>query len=133
MGLTRAMGQALKHRNEAIAVNCLCPGVVPTGLMPQTIVDSMPPDMVTWPSTMVKAIHGFLDDDTITGQAAECSGTEVIYRPPYAPENEAARFMLSGVGFAGADFSKLTEHSQGKAKTYDVMEKELAVNGVNGH
>ena len=123
------MGQALKYRGENITVNCLCPGVVPSGLMPQTIVDSMPPEMVTWHSTMVKAINGFLADDSVTGQAAECSGADVIYRPAYEPENEAARFMLSGQSFAKADHKEILAHTAEKAQYYNVMEK--AVSGVH--
>ncbi|KFY26713.1 hypothetical protein V493_03914 [Pseudogymnoascus sp. VKM F-4281 (FW-2241)] len=126
MGLARAMGQALKDQNEAITVNCLCPGVTPSGLMPQIIVDSMPPHLVTWPSTMVKAIHGFLADDAITGQAAECTGTEVIYRPPYAPETEASRYMLSDDGYNKADFSTFQEDTDNQAKRHEAMEKDLA-------
>jgi 15-hydroxyprostaglandin dehydrogenase (NAD) len=116
------MAQTLKQRGEPITVNCLCPGVVPTGLMPQTIVDSMPREMVTWASTMVKAINEFLADDTITGQAAECSGEDVIYREPYKPENEAARYMLSGKWIGDADGKEIQKHVEEKAKCYDVME-----------
>jgi NAD(P)-dependent dehydrogenase (short-subunit alcohol dehydrogenase family) len=121
------MAQALKYRKEAITVNCLCPGVVPSGLMPQTVVDNMPKEMVTWPSTMVKAINQFLADDSITGEAAECSGEDVIYRPAYAPENDAAKYMLSGAAFASVDFGAMQQHADEKAKHYTVMEKAVAV------
>jgi len=123
------MGQALKYRGENITVNCLCPGVVPSGLMPQTIIDNMPPEMVTWHSTMVKAINTFLGDDSITGEAAECSGADVIYRPAYEPLNDAAKFMLSGQAFGKVDHSDLVKHTAEKAQYYNIMEK--AVNGVH--
>jgi NAD(P)-dependent dehydrogenase (short-subunit alcohol dehydrogenase family) len=116
------MAQTLKLRGEPITVNCLCPGVVPTGLMPQTIVDSMPREMVTWVSTMVKAINAFLADDSITGQAAECSGEDVIYRQPYEPENEAARYMLSGKWIENADGKEIKKHVEEKVRCYNVME-----------
>lgn len=125
VGLTRAMAQALQYRKESITINCLCPGVVPTGLMPQTIVDSMPSDMVTWPSTMVRAIHGFLADGSLTGQVAECSGTDIIYRPAYTPENEAARYMLSGAFIANSDATEIAKHNKQKAEVYEVMEKAI--------
>jgi NAD(P)-dependent dehydrogenase (short-subunit alcohol dehydrogenase family) len=121
------MAQALQYRKEAITVNCLCPGVVPSGLMPQTVIDNMPPELVTWPSTMVKAINQFLADDSITGEAAECSGTDVIYRPAYKPENEAAKFMTSGAAFASVDFAQIQQHTEEKAKHYTIMEKAVAV------
>lgn len=117
------MGQMLKLRGEPISVNCLCPGVVPTGLMPQTVVDIMPQDMVTWPSTIVKAVNGFLADASITGQAAECSGQDVIYRPPYEPQNDAARFMLTGKWITDADSKQIDKHNENKAEVYSTMEK----------
>jgi hypothetical protein len=116
------MAQTLKLRDEPVTVNCLCPGIVPTGLMPQTIVDSMPHEMVTWVSTIVKAINAFLADDSITGQSAECSGEDVIYRQPYEPENEAARYMLSGKWIESADGEELQKHKGEKARCYNVME-----------
>jgi 15-hydroxyprostaglandin dehydrogenase (NAD) len=121
------MAQTLKLRGEPITVNCLCPGVVPTGLMPQTIVDSMPREMVTGVSTMVKAISTFLADDSITGQAAECSGDDVIYREPYEPENEAARYMLSGKWITNANGKEIQKHVEEKTQCYNVME------GVDGN
>jgi hypothetical protein len=82
----------------------------------------MPHETITWPSTMVKAINAFLADDSITGQAAECSGEDVIYRQPYEPENEAARYMLSGKWFGSADEKELQKHREEKARSYNIME-----------
>ena len=123
VGLTRSMGMALK--NEPITANCICPGLVPTGLLPPAITDGIQQDMITPTSTIVKAINGFLSDSSITGQVAECSGPDIIYRPSYEPENEAAKYMLSlqdGKVNAKIDVPAMARHMKAKLEYYATME-----------
>lgn len=80
VGLTRAMGRRLQRAGVPVTVNCVCPGLVPTPLV-GALPDFCPPEFQTPISTVVKAIEGFLNDSSVTGQAAECSGENVYYRP----------------------------------------------------
>ncbi|OCT54855.1 hypothetical protein CLCR_02998 [Cladophialophora carrionii] len=123
VGLTRSMGAALGK--EPITVNCICPGLVPSGLLPEAFTNALQADMITPRSTIVKAINNFLADDSLTGQVAECSGQDVIYRPSYEPENEAARYMLAlqdGKVAAKIDLAEMGRHAKVK-EFYDRMEE----------
>ncbi len=123
VGLTRSMGAALKA--EPITVNCICPGLVPSGLLPESFAGALPADMVTPTSTIVKAINTFLADNSLRGQLAECSGQDIIYRPSYEPENEAARLMLAladGKVPLQFDWGDMAKHAKLKSGVYDQME-----------
>jgi NAD(P)-dependent dehydrogenase (short-subunit alcohol dehydrogenase family) len=118
------MGAALGK--EQITVNCICPGLVPSGLLPEAFTNALQADMITSTSTIVKAIATFLADNSLTGQVAECSGQDVIYRPSYEPENEAARYMLAlqdGKVTAKFDFAEMGRHAKAKKEFYDAMEE----------
>jgi 15-hydroxyprostaglandin dehydrogenase (NAD) len=94
VGLTRAMGRKLKAAGVPVTVNCVCPGLVPTplvGTMPQVC----PPDFITPISTVVKAIEGFLSDSSVTGQAAECSGENIYYRPMHEYSDKGMHYAAS--------------------------------------
>ena len=96
VGLTRSLAQALQGRGESITVNCLCPGLVPTALPAQALIDAFPKDRITPISTIVRAVEQFIADDSITGQAAECSGDEIHYRPAYSFSDDNADYLVSG-------------------------------------
>lgn len=96
VGLTRSLAQGLKQRGETITVNCLCPGLVPTALPGQALIDAFPKDRLTPISTIVRAVEQFLADDSITGQAAECSGEEIHYRPAHTYSDENAEYLVGG-------------------------------------
>jgi len=96
VGLTRSLAQNLQGRGENITVNCLCPGLVPTALTAGALVDAFPKDRLTPVSTIVKAVEQFLADDSITGQAAECSGEAIHYRPAYKPVDDNAEYLIGG-------------------------------------
>ena len=116
------MGNALKA--EPITVNCICPGLVPSGLLPQSFSAALKPEMVTPTSTIVKAINNFLVDRSLTGQAAECSGADIIYRPSFEPENEAAMLMLAladGKVPLQFDMADMVSHAKAKSVVYDQM------------
>ncbi|KAJ9612021.1 hypothetical protein H2200_003616 [Cladophialophora chaetospira] len=122
VGLTRSMGAALKA--EPITVNSICPGLVPTGLLPQSFSAALKAEMVTPTSTVVKAINTFLEDRTVTGQAVECSGPDLIYRPSFEPENEAARLMLAfadGKVPLNFDMADMQSHAKAKQEVYEQM------------
>lgn len=54
-------------------------------------MDIIPPKNVTPQSTILKAIDIFMNDNTITGVAAECSGENIYYReqPDFGDEGAA--------------------------------------------
>jgi hypothetical protein len=125
------MGGALK--TEPITVNCICPGLVPTGLLGTPFTDAMQADMLTPTSTIVKAINNFLSDPSLTGQAAECSGADVIYRPHYEAENEAAKYMLSlshGNVPMQFDLQAMGKFMREKKEYYDIMERDGTTDGT---
>jgi len=95
IGLVRSMGgnQALKKQN--ITVNAVCPNFVATGLAPRELLKVMQekfPHYITPASTIVKAFNMFLEDDSRSGQVAECVLDEVFIREqhPYPDEKQAA-------------------------------------------
>jgi hypothetical protein len=69
------------RQKENILINCICPGLVPTKLIGKA-VDSIPADCLTPISTIVEAYADFLsDENSLTGQAMECSVQKRILIP----------------------------------------------------
>jgi 15-hydroxyprostaglandin dehydrogenase (NAD) len=121
--LTRTIGASVAKEN--ITVNAVCPGIVPTGIMPATIPNSLGKSFITPTSTVVKAINTFLNDRSLNGQIAECSGEDLIYRHSFEPENEAAKNMLSlrdGAARAEFDTKEIMQHAEEKQGVYKEME-----------
>ena len=117
------MGAALE--SESITVNCICPGLVTTGLLPAAFTAGMEADMLTPKSTIVKAINNFISDKSLTGQVAECSGPDIIYRSCNEPENEAAKYMLAQQtpeATAKIDLAGAQRYVKEKKEYYDRME-----------
>lgn len=130
VGLTRAMGRRLKQSGVPVTVNCVCPGLVPTplvGILPEVC----PPEFLTPVSTVVKAIEGFLNDSSVTGQAAECSGENVYYRPmaEYSDKGSSDKSVpkLEAKSYAAAEFimSGTDEGIQGRLKGKSLVTKEI--------
>jgi len=96
VGLTRSLGAILKEKQEPITVNCLCPGLVPTNIVPKALIDAYPEEKLTPISTIIKAVEGFINDDSITGQAAECSGKNVYYVPVKEYPDPEAEYLVGG-------------------------------------
>jgi len=94
VGLTRAMAARLQTRNEPITVNCICPGLVETGLTPALMAVTLP-EYVTPKSTIVRAVVGFVEDDTVSGQVAECSVEKIYYRKQPEWGDDAAEWIMS--------------------------------------
>ena len=67
------------------------PGLVVTGLTEQTLVPFAEQEVITPHSTILRAVEGFLNDDTKTGLAAECSTTNINYHSQPEFGDEAAR------------------------------------------
>lgn len=128
VNFSRSLARQLRTREEPITVNCICPGMVDTALVPDTLVESVPKEMQTPMSTIIKAIEGFLEDTSVNGVAAECTGEEVLYRPVMRYGNKAAEFVVGGVeGAMGeavgrADVKKLREHMEEMGAYYAKME-----------
>jgi 15-hydroxyprostaglandin dehydrogenase (NAD) len=117
VGLTRSLAQNLQGRGENITVNCLCPGLVPTALPPQALIDAFPKERLTPISTIIKAVEQFLADDSITGQAAECSGEHIHYRAGNTWLDDNAKYLVGG------------EYTKEITIDRDVMLKDSVVKG----
>ena len=86
----------MQEKREPITVNCLCPGLVPTALPAQPMIDAFPKDKLTPISTILKVVEGFINDDSVTGQVAECSGLNVYYIPVKPYPDKEAEYLISG-------------------------------------
>ena len=80
VGFTRSLAKQLAKQGEPITINCVCPGLVDTGLTHSSLIQVAPEERITPHSTIVKAIESFLEDDSKNGCAAECSGSNIHYR-----------------------------------------------------
>ncbi|KIW74787.1 hypothetical protein Z517_11557 [Fonsecaea pedrosoi CBS 271.37] len=121
IGLTRSLAKRLKEMNEPISVNCICPGLVPTPLVSQKVVEVVPKELLTPYTTITRAVQGFISDPSITGQAAECSGEDVIYRPVLPYGNYASDYIVEA-RFAGrVNLEEMMEDSVAKGRALDGM------------
>ncbi|TPX16546.1 uncharacterized protein E0L32_003840 [Thyridium curvatum] len=60
---------------ERVYVNCVCPGIVATAIVPPEMVAAVSPECMTPVGTIVRAYDGFLaGGDARFGVVAECSG-----------------------------------------------------------
>ncbi|KAL3473176.1 hypothetical protein BJX99DRAFT_261606 [Aspergillus californicus] len=96
IGLARSLGTRMVEQNEPITVNAIIPGMVPTSILSDEIVHAVPKGFRTPISLIVQVIGNIIDDSSITGQAIECSGSEIRARPPLPFMNEAAEFTAGG-------------------------------------
>ena len=94
VGLVRAMAKRLQILEEPITVNCICPGLVDTGLTGVLMAVS-PPEWVTPKSTIVRAVTGFVDNDSLTGQVAECSVENIHYRKQPEWGDDGSKYIMS--------------------------------------
>lgn len=74
----------------------MCPAFVPTGLINPELIKRVPIRYVTPTDTIVRAVEKFIDDESLNGEVAECSGDEIFYRPVYAFTNEGSEWVMSG-------------------------------------
>lgn len=94
VGITRTLAQTLEAMGEPMTVNCICPGMVDTGMGDgSTITDAMR-KLITPPSTILRAVDGFLADSSKNGLVAECSVNNIHYRTqPEWGDEEAMKVM----------------------------------------
>ena len=97
VGMTRALAQRLEHKGEKITANCICPGLVSTGLT-QQLIDATEDKYVTPVSTIVRAVMGFVADASLNGQAAECSRDKIYYRKQPDFSDEEAEYIMTPQG-----------------------------------
>ena len=71
----------------------LPPGLVPTGLT-APLIAICPAEYITPTSTVVRAVQQFLDDDTLTGQVAECSGEAIHHRSQPEWGDDMAEYVM---------------------------------------
>ena len=86
----------MQEQNEPITVNAILPGMVATGILSDEIVGNVPEQYRTPASLIVQAIKDVLADSSITGQAIECSGKDIVFRPPPHYVNEASEYTAGG-------------------------------------
>lgn len=110
------MGERLTQLKEPITVNCICPGLVPTNIMPEAISSATPKEYVTPLSTIVEAVERFVLDaeGKFQGQVAECSGTSIEFRPKNEYKDDAARYIYSDDAYKKADREKLAQEMVAK-------------------
>ena len=88
------MAKRLQRLGEPITVNCICPGLVDTGLT-GVLIEISPSEHVTPKSTIVRAVTGFVDDDSLTGQVAECSVENIHYRKQPEWGDQGSEYVMS--------------------------------------
>lgn len=67
-----------------------------TGLVNPDLAKRVDQKYITPAATIVKAIEGFIEDQSITGQVAECSGDDIFYRDGHAFSNEGSKWVMTG-------------------------------------
>ena len=86
----------MKEEDQPVTVNAIIPGVVATAILPDSVIQSIPARYRTSPSLIVQAIENIINDSSITGQAIECNGEDIISIPPPDYVNEACRYTVGG-------------------------------------
>jgi 15-hydroxyprostaglandin dehydrogenase (NAD) len=109
LGLVRALSPAL-FKYEGIRINCIMPGTVDTGLIPDEVLQEWPAEHITPMDTILRAYTELVDDparlallngtqsDGVqgvvhTGCAVECTGKTCFYREPVPFKDDSMRFV----------------------------------------
>ena len=108
LGLTRAVGKPLLA-SDNIAVNCIMPAYVDTGLTPSEVTKLWPKHFLTPISTMVRAYEELISEDGAVaqdgksdgpngvikaGQSVECVVDKLFYRHPVPYADESQEFLV---------------------------------------
>ncbi|KAF3342189.1 hypothetical protein VdG1_02670 [Verticillium dahliae VDG1] len=75
------------RQKENIRINVVLPGIVATSIIPPGMVAAVSPECMTPFSSIVAAYNMFLEDDTLSGQAIECSAGKRLFVPTTEPLN----------------------------------------------
>ncbi|KAK7413289.1 hypothetical protein QQX98_007799 [Neonectria punicea] len=80
----RATSRVLKIK-ENIRINCVLPGIVATKIIPPEMVAAVSAECLTPIRTIVSAYNKCLEDDSLSGEAIECSVDKLLLvpRPQY--------------------------------------------------
>lgn len=110
------MGQRMTQLKEPVTVNCICPGLVPTNIMPDAITQVTPPEYVTPLTTIVSAVEGFVldEENKLSGQVAECSAQSVVMKPLNEYLDDASKHIFSGLAGERADKELLVKQIMDK-------------------
>jgi len=103
---------------EPITVNCILPGLTPTPLANSALLAAWPSDMLTPVSVIVETVTRFLEDPSLTGQAAECSGNEIHYRPVLPYCNQAAEFASNAKAMLSVDVEAVVRDREKKGRLF---------------
>ena len=108
MSLTRAVGKSLQA-SDNIAVNCIMPAYVDTGMTPSEVTELWPKEWLTPISTMVRAYDELASETgevaqdgksdgkngkVKAGQAVECVVDKLYYRRPVEYADESQKFLI---------------------------------------
>lgn len=110
----------MKEQNEPITVNAILPGMVATGILSGDIVQDVPSQYKTPASLIVDAIEMILKDDSLTEQAIECSGKEIVIRPALPFVNEASEYTAGGKYREGKNPDAVLQFGQQSGKKFDM-------------
>ncbi|KAJ3525043.1 hypothetical protein NM208_g11810 [Fusarium decemcellulare] len=66
---------------ENIRINCILPGIVATKIIPPEMVAAVSPECLTPVGTIVSAYNKCLDDESLHGEAIECSVDKLLLTP----------------------------------------------------
>ncbi|KAH6898207.1 15-hydroxyprostaglandin dehydrogenase [Thelonectria olida] len=76
----RATSRVLKIK-ETIRINCVLPGIVATKITPPEMVAAVSSGCLTPISTILSAYHKCLEDESLSGEAIECSAEKHLLVP----------------------------------------------------
>ncbi|KAH0827733.1 15-hydroxyprostaglandin dehydrogenase (NAD(+)) [Fonsecaea pedrosoi] len=120
IGLARGLGKRMKEQGEPITVNAILPGMVATGILSGEIVQSVPLQYKTPASLIVDAVEMILKDDSLTGQAIECSGAEIVLRPALPFVNKASEYTAGGKYREGGNADAVLQFGQQRGRQFDM-------------
>ncbi|KAJ0336672.1 hypothetical protein COL922a_007674 [Colletotrichum nupharicola] len=76
IGFVRGASRVLKIYSDQL--NVVLPGVIRTPLVPAEMIAAVHPECITQLLTVVSAFNKFLDDESLNGEALECSAENVV-------------------------------------------------------
>ncbi|KAJ4990941.1 15-hydroxyprostaglandin dehydrogenase [Stagonosporopsis vannaccii] len=114
IGLARSLGKRMNEEGEPITVNAIVPGTVPTAILPGAVIDAIPAEYLTPASLIVQAVENIINDDSITGQVIECSGSDIVHRPPPDFVNKACLYTAGGEYRKVAGNNAVMDHGAAK-------------------
>ncbi|KAF2270872.1 15-hydroxyprostaglandin dehydrogenase, partial [Lojkania enalia] len=78
INFVRGTARVLKSKDN-ISINCVCPGIVHTSIIPQAMIDAVSVECLTPVSTIVAGYERFLNDESLYGKVIECSADKHFF------------------------------------------------------